>query len=135
MLQIKTFGLDKDKEANEFIKNHRLIENGVQVRDNCIVVLYDESDHFDEKSREIALIMKLSGAEANLLAGEIEKEFFDLMEAGGKMSPESIQAKGKNLATIEAVEAQIFILKKKLGRDAGEPSVFGKKQYKVKKVK
>lgn len=123
------------EDANKFIVDHRLIENGVQVREDAIIVLYDNSTGFDEKSREVALIMKLSSAEANLLAGEIEKEFFDLMEAGGKMEPETIQAREKNLATVEAVKAQIFVLKQKLGRDPGEPSIFGKKQYKSKPAK
>lgn len=131
MLQIEIFSLDKkgSKEANDFIRSHRLIENGVQVRENCICVLYDDSPNFDKKNKEVALISKLVGAEANLLAGEIEKEFFELMEAGGKMSAEALAAKEKNTATLENLKAQIFILKKKLGNEVKEESIFGKKQY------
>lgn len=135
MLQLETFPLKDSKKANEFIKEHRLIENGLQVRENTIVVLYDEATHFDAKSKEVALIMKLSSAEANLLAGEIEKEFFELMEAGDKMTAEAMAARDKNLGQMAAVKAQIFVLKRKLGRDAGEGPIFGKKVYKEKKAK
>lgn len=131
MLQIEIFELSENgaSKANKFIKSKRLIENGVQVRDNVICVLHDEADSFDEKSREVALIQKLSQVESALLASEIEKEYYELVEAGEKMTPESLQGKQKNLETISGLHAQIFIIKKKLGRDPGEPTLFGKKRY------
>lgn len=135
MLKVKIFGLsDKGAdEANKFTETKRLIENGIQIRDNCIVVLYDDADHFDEKSREVSLVSKLAQAEGALLGAEIEKEYYQLVEDGGKMTSEQMPAKQKNLETISGLEAQIYLMKKKLGRDPGEPVLFGKKQYKLKK--
>lgn len=131
MLQIHTFDLTKKgaEEANDFIKTVRLIENGVQVRDNCIVILHDNAVSFDEKSREVALISKLAQAEGALLATEIENDFYVLMEQGNKLTAEGVESRAKNLSNKAGLEAQIYIIKNKLGRDAGQPVLFGKKQY------
>lgn len=129
MLQIQVFGLDKSEDANAFIKTVRLIENGVQVREDCIVILYDNANSFDAKSREVALVSKLAQAEGALLATEIEDEYYTLIEQGGKVTSEVLASKQKNLENKSGLEAQIFILKKKLGRDPGTPVLFGKKQY------
>ena len=77
MLQIKTFKLDEADNVNAFISTVRLIENGLQVRDNSIIVLYDSAESFDAKSREVALIQKLSTTEASMLAAEIEKGYYE----------------------------------------------------------
>lgn len=129
MLQIRTFELKEWEKVNEFIKEKRLIENGVQVRDECICVLYDEADHFDVKSKEVALITKLAQGEAQLLAAEIEAEFYKLAEQGKKFTPDMLAGSEKNRDMIMNLTAQIFILKKMLGRDVKGTVVFGKKQY------
>jgi hypothetical protein len=135
MLQIKTFKLEEDKKANEFIKGVRLIENGVQIRENCIVVLYDEAIDFDAKSREVALITKLSTNEGSLLAAQIKKEYYELVTSNAKLSLEMEGDRDRNIGEIDNLTAQIYIIKKMLGRDVGEPVIFGKKMYKEKKAK
>lgn len=135
MIQVKTFELSEkgSDAANEFIKGKRLIENGVQIRDNAIIVLFDNSEEFDEKSKEVALIMQLSKAEANLMGSEIQEEYYTLAEAGGKMTEEMLVQRGQNRGQVDGLKAQVYILKKRLNREVGEPSIFGKKQYKDKK--
>lgn len=132
MLHIEIFELSKKgaKEANAFIADHRLIENGMQVRDTTICVLYETADHFDAKSKEVALIGSLSSAEAQLVKLEVEREYFNLMQEGGvAFSAEDSNAKSEVARKIDALHAQIFIFKKMLGRETEGTVVFGKKMY------
>lgn len=135
MLQTEVFELSPkgSKEANKFIKTVRLIENGVQVRENCIIVLHDDADHFDEKSREVALISKLSVTQGSVLAAQIKKEYYNLVEMNSKLSLEMESDRKENLGQLDNFTAQAYILGKMLGRDVGEPVLFGKKMYKEKK--
>jgi len=132
MLQIQVFELSKKgaAEANEFIKKHRLIENGVQVRDNVICVLHDTATHLDEKSKEVILMQTLAAAESKLLECQVLKEQFDLAEAGGeKFDLKFTEDRRQNDFILQWSQARIYIVKKMLGLDTNGLSVFGKKQY------
>lgn len=136
MLQIRTFGLDESEKVNEFVKEKRLIENGIQIRENAIIVLYDNSTHFDEKSREVALMMELSNAEAKLLSAQILADQFALAKVGGmSLSPKFVEDEQQNKFALQWAEARIFCVKKLLGLDTHAMSVFGKKQYDLTKTK
>ena len=136
MIQVKCFGLNEDKEANDFIKTKRLIENGVQIRDNVIVILYDDASHFDEKSREVLLIQTLASAEAKLLECQVLKEQFELAEASGTPNnPKFDEDKRQNQFLLDWSTARIYVVKKLMGLETHGMSVFGKKQYTAKEAK
>lgn len=134
MLQVNTFGLDEAEKVNKFVETVRLIENGIQVREHAIIVLYDEADYFDGKEKEVALITKLMTNESALLAAQIKAQYYSLMESNTKLSPEHISDRDVNRGQMDNFVAQIYVINKMLKRDTGEPVVFGKKMYKEKAV-
>lgn len=132
MLQIKTFPLDKDYEANKFIKEHHLNENGVQVRDNNIFVLFDD-EIYEGASERYALVETLKTAQFKYLEADLAVCQFEYADEGGAALPPDMQEQQKRAKIEKQIySARVFEIKKRLGMDAGEPVLFGKKQYAAK---
>lgn len=137
MLQIKAFELSPKgaDEASKFIKTARVIKDGVTFVGNTIVVQHDVFEEYDEAAQRETAKTQLERAKVELFNASMAKEFYVLMDAGGRMDTASAQKKGEAFAAVEGAQAQIFILSEKLGLDTHGMEVFGKKQYKAKEGK
>jgi hypothetical protein len=135
MLQFKTFPLSEDKKANEFIKTARVIKDGFHFVDGHIIIEHDVLEEFDIKAQEDTLKTQLERAKVELFNAEMAKDFYALMEQGGRMDTASAQKKGEAFGAVEGAKAQIYLLSKKLGLDTHGMEVFGKKQYTSKEKK
>lgn len=139
MLQIKAFELSAEgaEEASKFIKTARVIKDGVTFYETAkaIIVQHDEYEEYDFVAQQETARTQLQRARVELFNSEMAKDFYLLMEQGGRLDSSSEQKKYEALAAFEAAKAQIYILSEKLGLDTHGMEVFGKKQYKSKENK
>ena len=133
MLQLKRFEITEDEKANKFVKEHFIIENGIQVRDNGIYVLYDDATELDEYSRTKLLLNNKCGIEAKLIEANIACEYYELADNNSKLTPELMQKRTEAWHSRDMLEAQHFIVKRLLKEDTHGMKVFGKRYYSDKK--
>lgn len=132
MLQIKTFGLDDSEAANKFIKTARVIKDGIHFNEKCIIIEHDVLEEFGDEAKKDTLKTQLERAKLELFNAQMAKDFYNLMEAGGRVDTNTLQKKAEAFAAVEGAEAQIYLLSKALGLKTHGMSVFGKKQYESK---
>lgn len=147
MLQIKTFAHESDSEVNQFLFEHHVVQQGVNIKDDRIVVLYDDS-FFEDRDRTALLNMNAGAFRRQIVEKTIEYRIFKEAVSAGKGSKVVTIGQGQGMPgrqmtmdeafdsskkDIEALEAQLYIVEQMLTekpiKATGAVKVFGKKKY------
>lgn len=146
MLQIKTINLGNDEEINFFIAAHHVIQQGVTVKDDKVVIMFDDS-FFEERDRTMLLNMNAGSFRRQIVEKDIECRFFSEAVNAGKGNqivtiPQGQGMPGRAMSIEEAsnnsnkdkesLMAQLYVVEEMLKEKAPKaetPKIFGKKKY------
>lgn len=115
MISIKRFESETDEQINEFVTQHSLIANGLQVHPTLgtIYALYDDAEPFGEQNRQSRLKTMLAQFKDQLLQKEVELNFYTKMFQK-KDSEENNAAMSKAHKEKDTLEEQIAIVQNML---------------------
>lgn len=151
-MQVKIFPITApDQEVNDFLSGHSVVENGIIVRENQIIILY-QPEVPEEESKLKKLNNTLKFFREQFIGESINYAYYLKLEMLGKgdmqlgkqvdtpMGPQTVkstvsQELTQARATVESLKVQILTLEEMIATPptvptaADEPKVFNQKQY------
>ena len=111
MIKVKTFDI-KDESINDFIEEVAVINDGIKVASDTIVVVYRDSKYleFGEEEKKAVLSNKLYQEGQALLDAELNLKYFDLfpLDENTGVRRRSIEEKiDKNKGMIELLKEEL----------------------------
>lgn len=152
-MQVKIFQIDSpEKDINDFLDAHKVVENGIVVREGQIVVLYMK-DQTEEEAKMQKLKNTLTFFREQFVGESINHAYYLKLEMLGKgtmqlrkevqtpMGPSQVnttvaQESAAVKTSVESLKVQILTLEEMIQNPPvleEELRVFNQKQYKAKK--
>lgn len=128
-MKIAIFNIDSQTEINEFIAGVDVVENGIHLRENRMVIYYLEkqtSDSLTPAEQGELLKSQLRKAEGELLGAKLEQMFWDFklkVTLPGDNAVEIRDGVRKSTNTVKSLTEQISNIKAFIARTTSGESI------------